>query len=201
MGGNVWQSTRFRLISATNRNLEDLVERGLFRLDLYHRIAGDVFRVPALAERKEDILPLARHFLSLALDNALVQFEPTMEQFLLNRPYKGNARELEKLIERIAYRHVGDDSVVAGDVPETDRPADGTIPTAWPDERFERMIAEAIVLGNGLREITQTTTETAIRIAVQYEHGNIQRAARRLGVIDRALQLRRAAERAPAHPL
>ncbi len=64
VGGNVWQKTNFRLVCATNRDLEELVHRGQFRLDLYHRIAGCVFRTPTLAERKTDIVPLARHFLS-----------------------------------------------------------------------------------------------------------------------------------------
>ncbi len=59
VGSNVWQKTNFRLVCATNRNLEEMAQRGQFRQDLYYRIAGCVFRTPALAERRMDILPLA----------------------------------------------------------------------------------------------------------------------------------------------
>ena len=64
VGSNVWQTTDFRLVCATNRNLADLVKRGEFRLDLYHRIAGWVFHPPPLRERREDISLLASHFLT-----------------------------------------------------------------------------------------------------------------------------------------
>jgi transcriptional regulator with PAS, ATPase and Fis domain len=100
---------------------------------------------------------------------------------------------LRQLIDRIALRHAGDGPVTAGDVPEEDRPPNGDIQRAWPDERFERSLADAITVGATLKEISQTTTQVAIRIAVQSEHGNLQRAARRLGITDRALQMRKAA--------
>jgi transcriptional regulator with GAF, ATPase, and Fis domain len=64
VGGNIWLKTTFRLVCATNRDLKDLVRRGQFRLDLYHRIAGWVFRTLRIEERRDDILPLARYFLS-----------------------------------------------------------------------------------------------------------------------------------------
>jgi len=101
-------------------------------------------------------------------------------------------RELRHLIQRMAHRHVGPGPITAGDIPEDDRPVQGNLQHAWPDEQFDRTIADAILLGAGLKEITQVTTETAIRLAVQSEKGNLQRAARKLGVTDRALQLRRA---------
>jgi transcriptional regulator with PAS, ATPase and Fis domain len=101
-------------------------------------------------------------------------------------------RELRHLIERIVHRHVGPGPITAGDIPEEDRPV-GEWKQAWPDEQFDKTISSAILLGAGLKEITQITTETAIRIAVQSEKGNLQRAAKKLGVTDRALQLRKAA--------
>lgn len=63
VGGNVWRHAAFRLVSATNKNLIDAIADGCFRNDLYYRIASWVVRVPSLQERREDILPLARHFL------------------------------------------------------------------------------------------------------------------------------------------
>jgi len=193
VGGNVWMSSDFRLVCATNRDLEELVKQGRFRLDLYHRLAGSVLRTPPLRDRREDILLLAGHFFQAALDDdAAPEFDPAMTEYLLHRGYPGNVRELRQLVERIAHRHVGPGPITAGDIPEEDRPAGGEVARAWPGEDLERAIADAVTMGVGLKEISQVTAETAIRIAVQSENGNLQRAARRLGVTDRALQLRRA---------
>jgi transcriptional regulator with GAF, ATPase, and Fis domain len=198
VGGNIWLKTDFRLVCATNRNLEDLVRRGQFRLDLYHRIAGWVFRTPRLEERREDILPLAKYFLRIMFPQQQPGLDPAVCEYLQNRMYPGNIRELRQLIERMAHRHAGLGSITVGDIPEQDRPRDGSQPTAWPDERLEKTIADAITLGMSLKEISTATTAAAIRIAVQSERGNLQRAAKRLGVTDRALQIRRAAGTLPA---
>jgi len=193
VGGNVWQASDFRLVCATNRNLNQLIELGQFRLDLYHRISGWVFRTVPLRERREDILPLARFFMkAIYADDAPPPFDPAVSEYLLHRDYPGNVRELRHLIQRITHRHVGSGPITAGDIPEEDRPPKGDLQRVWPDEQFDKTISDAILLGARLKEITQVTTETAIRIAVQSENGNLQRAARKLGVTDRALQLRRA---------
>jgi len=194
VGGNAWQTTNFRLVCATNRDLEELVRRGSFRLDLFHRIAGIVFRTPPLRERKDDILPLATYFLSHHLGEEAPGLEPCVRDLLLSRSYAGNVRELRQLMVRIGSRHVGPGPITAGDIPEEDRPENVALGRlGWPDESLTTSIAGAIAAGASLREISQTTAETAIRIAVQSEKGNLGRAARRLGVTDRALQLRRAA--------
>lgn len=197
VGGNVWLRTNFRLVCATNRDLDDLVRRGQFRLDLYHRIAGWVFRTLRLEERREDILPLANYFLSTIFLREQPDIDNAVCEYLLNRAYPGNIRELRQLMERIAHRHAGQGPITVGDIPEEDRPSDNHVERAWPDERLERTIADAIALGASLREISSATTAAAIRIAVQSERGNLQRAAKRLGVTDRALQMRRAAGMLP----
>jgi transcriptional regulator with GAF, ATPase, and Fis domain len=193
VGGNSWLKTDFRLICATNRDLAALVEAGQFRLDLYHRIAGWVFRTLSIAERREDILPLARHFLRAIFPAQTLDFDPSVREYLLNRDYRGNIRELRQLIQRIAHRYVGPGLITAGEIPEDDRPAGGTVERAWPDEQLDRSIAGAIAAGASLRDISSVTSQAAIRIAVQSEQGNLQKAAKRLGVTDRALQMRRAA--------
>lgn len=197
VGGNVWLRTSFRLVCATNRDLEDLVRRGQFRLDLYHRIAGWIFRTPRIAERREDILPLAKYFLSTIFPEEQAEMDPAVCEYLVNRTYPGNIRELRQLMERIAHRHAGLGPITVGDIPEEDRPAGGRLVPAWPDDRLEQTIADAIALGASLKEISSATTAAAIRIAVQSEKGNLQRAAKRLGVTDRALQMRRAAGMLP----
>jgi transcriptional regulator with GAF, ATPase, and Fis domain len=193
VGGNVWQTSDFRLVCATNRDLGMLVKEGRFRLDLYHRIAGWVFQTLPLRQHREDILPLAAHFLRAVLSSdAVPEFDIAVQEYLLRRDYQGNVRELRQVVERMAHRHVGPWPISAGDIPEQDFPAEGKLQRGWPDESFENTIADAITLGVGLKELSQITTETAVRIAIRSEQGNLQRAARRLGVTDRALQMRRA---------
>ena len=193
VGGNVWQSTDFRLVSATNRNLGQLVETGKFRLDLYHRIAGWVFTVPPLSERREDILPLALNFLhGFRKHEEPIDFDPAVSEYLLNREYPGNVRELRQLVQRITYRHVGPGPITIGDVPPDDRPSIEVQERAWPNQKFEDAVAEAVTMGRGLKDIARAANDTAVRVAVRSEHGNLQSAARRLGITDRALQIRRA---------
>jgi transcriptional regulator with GAF, ATPase, and Fis domain len=197
VGGNVWQKTNFRLVSATNRDLSQLVEEGKFRLDLYFRIAGWVFSIPPLRERREDILTMATHFLRSHQSGEALDFDPLVREYLINRHYPGNVRELRQLVTRMAHRHVGPGAITIGDIAEDDRPIDGEPQKAWPDQKFEDSLRAAVVMGRGLKDIAQITSETAIRIAVQSEHGNLQRAARRLGITDRALQIRRASGKIP----
>ena len=193
VGGNVWHATDFRLVCATNRDLSELVRRGQFRLDLYHRIAGWVFRTLPLRQRKEDIVLLASHFLNGIFSGEAPEIDSAVRDFLVSREYPGNFRELRQLVQRIANRHVGPGPITVGDVPEEDWPAPVQVGRAWPDEQLGRSIADAVALGASLKEIHQAASETAIRVAVRSELGNLQRAARRLGVTDRALQMRRAA--------
>jgi transcriptional regulator with GAF, ATPase, and Fis domain len=195
VGSNVWHRTAFRLVCATNKNLAEAVERGEFRRDLYYRIAAWVFRMPPLHERRGDILSLARHFLrTLHPGGPSLDFDPPMREYLLNRLYPGNVRELRQLIARINSRHVGPGPITLGDLPDDERPAAGAA-LNWRDADFEQPIRYALSVGAGLKEISQAAADVAIRIAVDEEKGNLQHAARRLGVTDRALQMRRAARR------
>jgi transcriptional regulator with GAF, ATPase, and Fis domain len=196
VGSNAWQRSRFRLVSATNRNLLESIESGRFRHDLYYRIAGWIFRVPPLQERREDILPLARHFLhTFQPDMSVADFDVPVREYLLSRPYPGNVRDLRQLIARVSSRHVGPGPITVGDLPDDEHPADAPAKENWRVPEFERAIAQALSLGIGLKEISQAAADAATRIALREENGNLQLAARRLGVTDRALQMRRAAQR------
>jgi transcriptional regulator with GAF, ATPase, and Fis domain len=196
VGSNAWQRSHFRLVSATNRNLLRSIEQGHFRHDLYHRIGGWIFHVPPLRERREDILLLARHFLLTFLPGiSEADFDLPVREYLLNRPYPGNVRDLRQLIARISSRHVGPGPITIGDLPDDEHPASAPAKGSWRVPEFERSIAQALSLGIGLKEISQVAADTATRIAVQEENGNLRSAARRLGVTDRALQMRRAARR------
>lgn len=196
VGGNKWQRTHFRLVCATNRDLPQTISSGHFRSDLYYRIASCVFRLPPLRERPDDILPLAKHFLAEShTEKEPPELDEPVQQYLLKRAYPGNVRELKQLMTRMSHRHVGDGSISVGDIPEDERPHNGSMETDWHDERFDNTIRRALTLGASLKEISQYASDAAIRIAVGDAEGNLQRAAHKLGVTDRALQMRRANRR------
>jgi transcriptional regulator with GAF, ATPase, and Fis domain len=196
VGGNSWSTTEFRLVCATNRDLVEEVERGQFRSDLYYRIASVVCRLPPLRDRPGDIIPLFQHFFA-EHNNAAESpdLDEPVREYLLRRDYPGNVRELKQLAMRIAYRHVGPGPVTVGDLPEDERPAGELAESSWRDVAFDTSIRRAIAQGVGLKEIGRLAAESAIRIALDEEQGSLQRAAQKLGVTDRALQMRKAASR------
>jgi DNA-binding NtrC family response regulator len=191
VGSNTWRRTRFRLVCATHRELASEVPQGRFRKDLYHRLAAQVFHLPPLRERPEDILPLARHFLRALRPEAPPELDAAVATYLQGREYPGNVRELRQLMGRLFRRHVGHGPITVGDIPADERPA-AQEPERWRDAAFARAVRRALDCGVGLKELSRLTAETAVDLALADEGGNLQRAARRLGVTDRALQLRRA---------
>lgn len=98
------------------------------------------------------------------------------------------------MVTRIAYAHVGNGPITAGDVPEDKRPQLEAHENHWCDHHFEQAIRRALVKGVGLKEIGSAAERIAVDFAISDANGNLQRAAKRLGVTDRALQLRRAAK-------
>jgi two-component system response regulator AtoC len=103
LGGTRDLTVSLRLVAATNKDLAEEVQRGTFRLDLYHRL--DVFhiRVPPLRDRREDILPLAEHFLNIfaqRMRKPAARLAPETERILRDYDYPGNVRELRNLVER-----------------------------------------------------------------------------------------------------
>ncbi len=198
VGGNIWRSADFRLVCATNRELSADVTKGRFRQDLYFRIATSVVRLPPLRDRRQDIPALAQHFMRVLHPNeAPPPLDPMVRDYLLSRDYPGNVRELRQVVARIMTRHVGPGPVTIGDIPEDDWPAP-SVAGSWRDDHFEQAIRRALSSGVKLKDIGRAAEDEAIQIAVTDEQGNLQRAARRLGVTDRALQLRRANPR--SHP-
>jgi transcriptional regulator with GAF, ATPase, and Fis domain len=203
VGGNSWQQADFRLICATNRDLEREVHEGGFRADLYYRIADRTLRLPPLRERREDILPLAAHFWRTAGPSGDdPNFDPALSEHLMTRDYPGNVRDLRRTVMALRGRHAGG-TISIGTLPECERPSvdlmesDYQEPSLspgdpWNDPGFVKAIETAIACGASLREIGRAASSAAIRLALDREEGNLRRAARRLGVTDRALQMRRA---------
>jgi transcriptional regulator with GAF, ATPase, and Fis domain len=199
VGGNAWQRAAFRLVSATNRDLWSQVQAGEFRADLFFRLAGFVCRLPPLRERPEDILPLARHLLAtLRPGREPLEFDAAVAEYLVNRPYPGNVRDLRQVVARLLCRHAGKGPITVGCIPPDERAAWYAAEAHWYEGDFERAVRRAVMQGVGLKGVSREAEETAIRIAVAEAAGNLQQAALRLGVTDRTLQLRRAARRSEA---
>ena len=99
VGGNGARRVNTRIVVATNRPLAALAERGLFRSDLYYRLSGVEVRVPALRQRKEDILELAHHFLARHGHRGGLTISPAAADALTTYGWPGNVRELERMIE------------------------------------------------------------------------------------------------------
>ncbi len=111
VGGTVDIAADVRIVAATNKDLAAEAEAGTFRLDLYYRLNVITLRLPALAERREDIPLLARHFLlkySELLDREVRELAPETLDILLSYPFPGNIRELENLMERAVVLAEGD---------------------------------------------------------------------------------------------
>ena len=103
LGGIKCHRANTRVISATNKKLEEMIGAGRFRTDLYHRLAVIPLTIPALNERPDDILPMARFFLlefSKKYAKPFEKISSELESFLLRFHWQGNVRELRNLIER-----------------------------------------------------------------------------------------------------
>jgi two-component system nitrogen regulation response regulator GlnG len=110
VGGRTPIKTDVRIIAATNRDLRQLIQQGLFREDLYYRLNVVPLRLPPLRERVEDIPDLVRHFLRKAEEEGLPAKHLDTEalDILRHHRWPGNVRELENLIRRLAVLHSGE---------------------------------------------------------------------------------------------
>jgi DNA-binding NtrC family response regulator len=103
VGGTKKLQIRTRVVSATNKNLESLIEKDLFRRDLYFRLGVVKVQIPSLNERREDIIPLAKHFLyefGKKFGKKFTRISARAERVLIEYQWMGNVRELKNLIER-----------------------------------------------------------------------------------------------------
>ena len=105
------QKVDVRLITATNKDLEDMVADGEFRDDLYYRINIFPIRIPPLRERRDDIPLLANHFLEAHRDDVqggTAEISPAALNLLMNHDWPGNVRELENVVQRAVILAGGD---------------------------------------------------------------------------------------------
>jgi DNA-binding NtrC family response regulator len=173
-----------RVVAATNRNLEALLQDGTFREDLYYRLNVIHLHLPPLRARTEDILPLAEHFLARSAERAgkpVKGFQESAKKVLLAHPWPGNVRELENVVERAV-------ALVEGDVVSAE-----DLPPAMRERRNQDRLAAALSQGLTLEELEREY----IQKVLEAEGGNKTRAAQRLG-LDRKTLYRKLEEYAAA---
>jgi DNA-binding NtrC family response regulator len=173
VGGNRTIYSDVRIVAATNRNLEQEIKLGNFREDLFYRLNVVPVRLPPLRERKEEILPLARHFLAPG-----ATLSADAEEALMLHDWPGNVRELQNLMQRaclLSEESKIDGREVSSWLPhvEIPRPAvEG--PNHNPIEAF---------IGQPLREVE----EALIQATMESCGWNRTRAAELLGISVRTL--------------
>ena len=173
LGGVTSHPFRARLVVSSRRPLAALVEQGLFRPDLFYRIDVVSIRLPALTERKEDVLPLARSFLKRAArtyGTPARRFTEEAEAALERHTWPGNVRELLHLVERAAL------AAAAPDVSAEDLPM-GSFGAP------EALLAAAVERRWTLKELSDVYIEETLRRA----GGNRTLAAKRLGISRKSL--------------
>lgn len=164
LGSNRMVKVDVRIIAASNRNLEKRVKEGIFREDLFYRIHVIPIKLPPLRERKEDILPLARHFLQRFSDETgkkLNDFTPQAIQKLLAGSWPGNVRELENAIEYAVAMADGD--IVTDALIPTEALSGADIPLLkQAKEEFEKNYIVQLL------ELTQGNVSQAAKMAGKY---------------------------------
>ena len=119
VGGHTSVKVDVRIIAATHQDLEKLVQEGRFREDLFHRLNVIRIHIPKLAERREDIPKLTRHFLQSSAEELSVEsklLHPDTEKFLSTLPWPGNVRQLENTCRWLTVMASGRE-VLVGDLP------------------------------------------------------------------------------------
>jgi len=176
VGGTETIKTDARIIAATNRNLEQMVEQGQFRQDLYYRLNVFPIHIPALKDRKTDIPLLADYFVekySHVHHKNIKRISTPAIDMLMSYHWPGNVRELENCIERAVL--VSNDDVIHGHhLPPTLQTAEatGTLPPTSLQAALDNLEREMLL------------------DALKSSRGNMAKAARSLGISERLMGLR-----------
>ena len=176
VGGSGEIKVDVRLISATNRDLEALLEGGRFREDLYYRLNTLAVRTPALRDRPGDVAVLAAHFATAACrrnhwkPRALA---PDAAELLRQQPWKGNVRELKNVVERALILSDADPLTAADVRAALPGPAGRGTPAAPPAEGALRDLVDAYereVVRERLRRFGGHVTNTARSLGLERSH-------------------------------
>ncbi|HYR01106.1 MAG TPA: nitrogen regulation protein NR(I) [Casimicrobiaceae bacterium] len=189
VGGHSPQKSNVRVIAATHQDLEERVRQGLFREDLLHRLNVVRLRLPPLAERREDIGPLARHFLQKSARELAVEPKVLSDEALKALcafPFPGNVRQLENICHWLTVMAPGQ-RIDAADLPPEVRaapaaPSAETADPAWRAE-LDQELARALAHGEPAvgDRLEREFERTLILRALAYTGGHRMEAAQRLG--------------------
>jgi DNA-binding NtrC family response regulator len=165
-----------RVVAATNKNLDEEIEKGNFRMDLYHRLSVILIHVPTLNERTEDIPLIADKFLAeICNENSmnLKKFTPDGYRALQEVNWTGNIRELRNVIERLVI--LCDDNITGDNVYMYSNPAQrGADPFGVVDDyktlQQFRDWAEKVFIERKLVQNSWNVAKTAIEIDIQRSH-------------------------------
>jgi len=190
LGENVWHEVDFRLLAATNRDLQPLIQAGLFGPDLYERLAIVTIHLLPLRERPQDLPPLARHFMErFAREQdrgAVTAIAPDALSALVAYPWPGNIRELRNVIyETLVYKRAGTELLLS-DLPRRilTRGADPERDAAINRVAVSRKVERGAM---NLKEEVMTLQRIAIEEALKRTGGNAAQAARLLGEVGRGV--------------
>jgi transcriptional regulator with PAS, ATPase and Fis domain len=178
IGGTERQVVHTRIVSATNKNLEQMIEKGAFRRDLFFRLGVIQLNVPSLNERRNDIHLLADYFLALYSDKFQKKFTGLAEETLdclKNHHWTGNVRELKNLIERGVLVGKGP-ALLPKDLGVEDARRPFEVKSSAPP--FIKMTPEGV----DLPELQKAFEQHYLEAALQLTGGNESRAARLLNL-------------------
>lgn len=183
VGGNDTIHVDVRIVCASLHDLQQRVERGTFREDLYYRINTVQVRMPSLAERQDDIRLLADHFRELhcnRLRKEVSGFREEAYRALEVYSWPGNVRELKNVVER-AVLLTRSDRIEVEDLPVSIRPSSGKV-IAGPDRKIDDTPASFL-----LDEVVHSAEEKHLRKVLQYTGFNRTKAAELLGISRKTL--------------
>ena len=175
VGGNDTLSADVRIIAATNRSLEAMIDRGEFRLDLYYRLNVFPIYVPALRERKPDIIPITDYFIdryNQKLDRHVQRISTPAIDLLVSYHWPGNVRELENCVERAIL--LSTDGVIHSH----------HLPPSLQMAQVQPQQSDT------LKNTLESVEKELICDALRGSRGNMAKAARVLGLTERVMGLR-----------
>ncbi|EJL02084.1 MULTISPECIES: nitrogen regulation protein NR(I) [Pseudomonas] len=186
VGGHTPVKVDVRIIAATHQNLETLVHAGKFREDLFHRLNVIRIHIPRLADRREDIPTLARHFLSRAAQELAVEpklLKSETEEYLKNLPWPGNVRQLENTCRWITVMASGREVHISDLPPELlSLPQDSAPVTNW-EQALRQWADQALARGQSslLDSAVPSFERIMIETALKHTAGRRRDAAVLLG--------------------
>lgn len=178
VGGDRPRHSDFRLICASNRNFQEMISSGEFRLDLFYRISGVTIRMPSLRERLEDIPDLVESFLvafALRQHTSVNRVDPRVYDYLRELPWPGNVRQLLHEVEKAAIFCDGPEITIKNFRP---------LPTEFSEKKVPPSISTFTDLRptGKIQDAIDEMEKTMIRDAMLRHRGNKKKVAEELGI-------------------